>query len=199
MKKLIVITTPDFFQGEADLLVRLFEEGLMYLHLRKPGCHRADIKSLLDEIPSVYYARIRLHDCFEVTSTYPLGGVHLNRRNSQIPTGFKGCISRSCHSLQEIEKYSDCDYLFLSPVFESISKEGYGSGFSIEALQKASAQNIIHDQVIALGGMSTTTIPRIRQLGFGGVAVLGALWGNTPSAEQSANIIKHYKQLQLCL
>lgn len=199
MKKLIVITTPGFFEGEAHILIRLFREGVRYLHLRKPGCHTEDIISLLNEIPIEFHPCIALHDCFEVSSTYRLGGIHLNRRNNRAPEDFKGRISCSCHSLQEIQEHPECDYVFLSPIFQSISKEGYGSGFSIERLQEASAQNQINEKVIALGGMDTTTIPHIRQLGFGGVAVLGALWGNSPSLEESDHIIKHYKQLQLCL
>ena len=35
--KLIVITTPTFFTEEDQIITALFEEGLDYLHLRKPG------------------------------------------------------------------------------------------------------------------------------------------------------------------
>lgn len=199
MNKLIVITTPGFFEGEAHILTHLFREGLIYLHLRKPGCNAQDMVSLLDKIPVEFYPQITLHDCHEISSTRKLGGIHLNSRNNRVPENFKGHISCSCHSLQEIQQHAECDYVFLSPIFHSISKEGYGSGFSIDELQEASAQNLINEKVIALGGMDTTTIPRLRQLGFGGIAVLGALWGNSPSLEKSDNIIKHYKQLQLCL
>ena len=35
--KLIVITTPQFFEGEAEAVTSLFQNGLEILHLRKPG------------------------------------------------------------------------------------------------------------------------------------------------------------------
>ena len=35
--KLITITVPDFFEGEADAITSLFDAGLEILHLRKPG------------------------------------------------------------------------------------------------------------------------------------------------------------------
>ena len=35
--KLIVITTPQFFEGEAAAVTSLFQNGLEILHLRKPG------------------------------------------------------------------------------------------------------------------------------------------------------------------
>ena len=35
--KLVVITTPEFFPGEAELVNTLFEHGLELLHVRKPS------------------------------------------------------------------------------------------------------------------------------------------------------------------
>lgn len=40
--KLIVITTPQFFEGEAAAVTSLFQNGLEILHLRKPGFGRRD-------------------------------------------------------------------------------------------------------------------------------------------------------------
>ena len=42
-----------------------------------------------------------------------LGGIHLNKRNPEAPPLYKGSISRSCHSLEEIIEYKPvCDYVF---------------------------------------------------------------------------------------
>jgi thiamine-phosphate pyrophosphorylase len=64
----------------------------------------------------------------------------------------------------------------LSPVFDSISKAGYNSGFTYATLKEASKKGIIEGNVIALGGISTSNIASIVDMGFGGVAVLGAVW-----------------------
>lgn len=196
MKKLIVITVPYFFPGEEHLLTGLFEAGLQRLHLRKPESSAEELHRLLEGIPACYYQRIALHDHFEVASEFCLGGIHLNRRNNQVPAGFAGTVSRSCHSIGELEQYRTLDYLFLSPIFQSISKEGYGSGFSAETLKRASEAGIISDKVIALGGIDLTTLPLLRPFPFGGVAVLGSLWGSHPSADKSDSIITQYKKLQ---
>lgn len=196
MKKLIIITTPDFFPEENIILTRLFEEGMQSLHLRKPEGKIDELRGLLDRIPAVHYPKIVLHDCFSLATDYDLGGVHLNRRNSLAPSGFKGTVSRSCHSIEEIERYQTLDYLFLSPIFRSISKEGYGSGFAMETLQQASDTGIINEKVIALGGIDLTTLPLLRPLRFGGAAVLGALWGEHPSTDKLDFIITQYKKLQ---
>ncbi|WP_075557493.1 thiamine phosphate synthase [Parabacteroides timonensis] len=195
--KLIVITTPHFFEGESRILSFLFQEGMERLHLRKPQSNIDELRRLLETIPPEYYPRIVLHDHFELVPEYKLAGIHLNSRNYSIPKGFKGSISRSCHSLEEIHENRKLAYVFLSPIFQSISKEGYGSGFPMEVLQKAASDGIINEKVIALGGMDQTTIPLIKPLNFGGVAVLGALWGNEPSGNKIESIIERYKQLAL--
>ena len=196
MKKLIVITLPRFFKGEESILSQLFDEGMQYLHLRKPNSDTNEIRRLLDRIPDIYYPRIILHDSFELAVEYALGGVNLNRRNKQVPNSFGGSISRSCHSIDEIRQYQELDYLFLSPVFQSISKEGYGNGFEMKVLKQASDDGIINDKVIALGGIDLTTLPLLRPFCFGGAAVLGALWGNDPSTRDTDSIISQYKKLQ---
>lgn len=197
MKKLIVITYPDFFPGEGKIITRLFEEGLQYLHLRKPGCPEEKIIQLIDAICPEFHNRIILHDCFNVADNYPIGGLHINRRNNHIPANFKGSLSRSCHSLQEIKESKGFDYVFLSPIFDSISKEGYQSNFPIEVLKEASEKGVINEKVIALGGLDSTTIPLLKEIKFGGFAILGALWGNQPTEGESDPIIKRYKQFQI--
>lgn len=199
MKKLIVITPPAFFPGEEIILTRLFDEGMQRLHIRKPGCSLDNLDSLLKVIPTDYHSRIVLHDCFELTTPYTLGGIHINQRNLQIPPKFEGSISRSCHTLQEVQDNNGYDYLFLSPIFQSISKEGYGCGFTMEVIENAFSQGVLTNKVIALGGMNESTIRQIQHLDFGGYAVLGALWGKNPTISTSDIIIKQYKQLQLCL
>lgn len=195
--KLIVITTPYFFEGEDRIVSQLFQEGMERLHLRKPQSNINELRMLLEMIPSQYHSRIVLHDHFELAPEYKLAGIHLNSRNRTIPQGFDGSISGSCHSLEEIQQNRTLDYVFLSPLFQSISKEGYGSGFPMEVLRKAASDGLINEKVIALGGMDQTTIPLIEPLHFGGVAVLGALWGDNPSEEQTGLIIKRYKQLKI--
>lgn len=187
---------PYFFPNEHLLLTRLFQEGLQRLHIRKPGCSLVELQRLLQWIPAEYYPRIVLHDCFELACFYSLGGIHLNKRNNRIPTGFRGTISCSCHSLQEVQDSRSYEYVFLSPIFPSISKEGYGSGFSMQTLQEAASAHIIHSKVIALGGMDMRTIPLIQSLPFGGVAILGALWGDRPSIWHVDTILEQFKQLQ---
>ena len=195
MKQLIAITTPTCFPGEGKIITSLFEAGLVRLHLRKPDAGKETIATLIHQIPDQFYSRIVIHDHFCLASEYALGGVHLNRRNPNAPDHFTGSISRSCHSIQELDTWKSLDYLFLSPIFQSISKEGYGSGFPLDGLRNA--KGIIDDKVIALGGICPQTITKLKDIPFGGVAVLGALWGNDPSLLVADQLIKQFKRLQV--
>lgn len=173
----IVITSPGFLQGEADFINRLFNHGLDRLHLRKPGADIGECRRLLDGISREWLPRIVVHDNFGLCREYGLGGVHLNGRNPMAPPNHEGSVSRSCHSLEEISRYKgECDYLTLSPIFNSISKQGYMAAFEPEQLAAARDSGLIDSRVIALGGVTLENIPRVRELGFGGVAILGDVW-----------------------
>lgn len=173
----IVITSPEFLQGEADFIDRLFGHGLDRLHLRKPGAEIGECRRLLDGISREWLPRIVVHDNFGLCREYGLGGVHLNGRNPMAPPNHEGSVSRSCHSLEEISRYKEeCDYLTLSPIFNSISKQGYMAAFEPEQLAAARDSGLIDRRVMALGGVTLENIPRVKELGFGGVAILGDVW-----------------------
>ena len=54
--KLIVITTPQFFEGEAEAVTSLFQNGLEMLHLRKPGASAEEMGNFLQQLPMGIYA-----------------------------------------------------------------------------------------------------------------------------------------------
>ena len=173
----IVITSPGFLQGEAGFIDRLFGHGLDRLHLRKPGADIGECRRLLDGISREWLPRIVVHDNFGLCREYGLGGVHLNGRNPMAPPNHEGSVSRSCHSQEEISRYKgECDYLTLSPIFNSISKQGYMAAFGPGQLAAARDSGLIDRRVIALGGVTLENIPRVKELGFGGVAILGDVW-----------------------
>jgi len=175
--KLIVITRPDIFDGEASWIAALFRAGLPTLHLRKPEATIEAVRALLRSVPAEFHDRIVLHDSFSLTREFALRGVHLNGRNPEPPENHCGSVSRSCHDLDEVRRYKpSCDYVTLSPVFDSISKRGYASAFALPQLERARAEGVIDDKVIALGGVTADRLPAVRRMGFGGAALLGAIW-----------------------
>ena len=175
--KLIVITTETFFEGEVEAINLLFENGLEALHVRKPYATREETEIFIGQIRKNFHARIVIHDYYELTKLFDLKGIHLNSRNQEASSASPSLsTSLSCHSLEEVVESQLCDYVFLSPIFDSISKVGYKQGFTPEQLNEAKVRKIINDRVIALGGITTENIPMVYSYGFGGVAILGALW-----------------------
>ena len=175
--KLIVITWPRFLPSEALLLSLLIDNGADRIHIRKPDASADEVRQLINAIPADYHDRLVLHDHYQLINEFTLAGIHLNQRNlaqlgSNIP------YSCSCHSIEEIGLRRDLvkEYLFLSPIFDSISKTGYQAAFTPENLRQASSDQIIREDTIALGGIDIPCIPFVRQCGFGGIALLGAIW-----------------------
>ena len=179
--KLIVISKEKVFDGEPLWINALMGKYDFTFHLRKPGLTERETEEIILQINSNFHNRIVLHDHFPLATKYRLKGVHLNSRNPE--ANFKGeywshcSISRSCHTLKEVEEYKGlCNYVTLSPVFDSISKAGYNAGFSYQALKDASENGIIDSKVVALGGISPSNIASVINLRFGGAAVLGTVW-----------------------
>ena len=175
---IIVITLPEFFEGEAERITQFLEGNVDLIHIRKPGAKREQVEELLVKIPSKLRNRLILHDHFELALQYGLHGIHLNSRNGSIPKGWKGAVSRSCHSITELAecKKESYDYISLSPIFDSISKEGYKSAFTREQLEEAQQKGIIDNRVVALGGVTFEKIGLITEMGFGGAMILGDAW-----------------------
>ena len=173
----IAITASDVIVGEVAIIRRLLGDGFDFVHLRKPIVGKDYCRELLGQLSSEERARIVIHDYAELHSEFSLRGVHLNHNISHLADDYRGSRTRSCHTLAEVVRYkTECDYLFLSPIFDSISKEGYRSAFSHEELRQAANKGIIDNKVVALGGVTPDSIPYLASLGFGGVAMSGAIY-----------------------
>ena len=101
--KLIIMTKPTFFVEEDKILTALFEMGLDHLHLYKPGTEPVYSERLLTLIPDEYYGRITVHDHFYLRDEFRLRGIHLDDCQTEPPIGYRGNISRTCHSIEELK------------------------------------------------------------------------------------------------
>lgn len=197
--KLIVVTAPTFFVEEDKIITALFEEGLDILHLRKPETPAMYSERLLTLIPAKYHKRIITHEHFYLQEEFSLMGIHLNPRNPKEPHDYSGHISCTCHSLDEVQnKKHFYDYLFLSPIYNCITKSGVTSGFTAEELRQAGKSKVIDSRVMALGGITPDNILEIKDYGFGGAVVMGDLWNkfNACTDRDYLEVIRHFKKLK---
>ena len=175
--KIIAVTTPKITDEDTSIIRALFDRGIDIVHLRKPESGIDECRKLLSALNDEQRSKIVVHDYPELYSEFSLRGIHINRNVRTLPDGYCGFKSRSCHTFEEVVRYkSNYDYLFLSPIFDSISKNGYRSGFSDEALQEASDMGIIDEKVIALGGVTLDKIAYLKKMKFGGVAMVGGIY-----------------------
>lgn len=168
----IVITAPDFLQGEAHCIIRLLESGAAnFVDIRKPGASDAMIERLVKEIPIALRSRLRLHDAFSIGEKLGISAYQLNHRHTVAPSNATS-ITRSCHSLDEYDPLAD--YITLSPIFQSISKKDYMSQFNLDNL----AIELQGKRVIALGGVTPEHFASLAHAGFIGAAMLGFVWSD---------------------
>lgn len=187
--QIVIITSPRFFPGEAEMLSLLLGGLDCRVHLRKPGCTERQMRGLIEALPEEFRPELTLQDHLSLAPEYGVGGVHPTSRFPVAPEGWTGLVSRSSHSLGEVAMCRDADYVFLSPVFDSISKSGYSSAFTDAQLRSAPE---IDGHVYALGGVRPEHFPLLAEYGFGGAALLGHVWRDC-SPEGMLKVIEEIK------
>jgi len=192
---LIIISSETRITAEAEHINQLFQLGMECFHLRKPMGTEEECRTLISAIDKRYHGKIMLHQYYDLCTEFNLKGIHL-KETYRRDLGEKGhayikgyqeksfCVSSSFHSDLEVETCAiSFDYFLLSPVFDSISKKDYkGSGFDVIGSKK---------RIVGLGGISKKTIPTAVNLGYKGVAVLGAVW-------ESEDPVESFKELKVC-
>ena len=197
--KLIIMTKATFFVEEDKILTTLFEEGLENLHLYKPNSEPVYSERLLTLLPDDYYKKITVHDHFYLKEEYGLRGIHLDTAESELPYGYRGNVSRTCHDISELrEAKKKSNYVFLKNIFDSQSNPDDKQSFSYEELKAAARQGLVDRKVYALGGINLDNIRMMKDLGFGGVVMCGDLWNrfSIHHGLDFKDLISHFQKLQ---
>ncbi len=193
----IVITLPRVMEGEAEALLEICKEPRApIVHIRKPESSEREVEFLLDrlKVSGCDMSRLTIHYNEPLARKYGLGGVHLHGEELEKGAGAGLRRSLSTHSWKEVQQYAGrVDYLFISPLFDSISKPGYRSGLDPEETFSRLAH---HDgRVVALGGVSADTMTQVERLGFDGAAGLGAVWSVDEGRIDVEKSLKNYRVL----
>ncbi|MFI5135564.1 MAG: thiamine phosphate synthase [Chitinophagales bacterium] len=205
--KLIIMSTVDGFEHEISHVQKMFEEGLELFHLRKPKFSTRKLRHYLEKMGSKYHQRIVIHSHHELSARFHLRGIHYtqsHRKKNFLINWFRLryvrmrkkdlTLSTGLHTIGELKEYDDkYDYVFLSPVFESISKVGPSGKFNEDSLREGLSKTSY--QVIAMGGIDDDKIEKAKKLGFSGVAVLGSIWKSKEPVEKFKRIQERCQQL----
>ncbi len=166
----------------------MFCEGLETFHLRKKEYDEQQMRKYIERIPSHFHDRIIIHSHFNLASEYKLKGAHFTKKYTL--EDYKHDQNDSClecksfervgfsfHSLGEVEKDGKLyDYVFLSPIFDSISNKGYNSKFKLNELRQYLQHTVDRPEVVGLGGINTTKVHMAHDMGFDSIALLGYIW-----------------------
>lgn len=175
--KQILLSTDDAVT-DISRLEKTVASDFHSFHIRKPNWSRSQLEMYLKTLPKVWKDRSVLHSHFDLIHDFNLKGIHLNEKNRSEGAGksfYPHIISTSFHSIDDLlGDHSNYEYVFLSPVFDSISKAGYRSAFSTEELRRVN--KLSKHRIIALGGVRSELMGTCKDMGFSGVALLGAFW-----------------------
>jgi thiamine-phosphate pyrophosphorylase len=186
--ELIVITPENTIRQEQEIINQFFDTGLRRLHLRKPQYTKEQYRVYINGIKKEYHPRLVIHGCFELVDEFELGGIHLNSivreqdlvkpLTERLSASF---FSTSFHSWQELKDNKfEYKYVFISPVFNSISKKGYQAGIEPARAAEIRKELVVSGkycpQIIGLGGVGVPQLKTLMEYGFDGAAMLGGIW-----------------------
>ncbi|MCX6180618.1 MAG: thiamine phosphate synthase [Bacteroidetes bacterium] len=202
--QLVLISPQISVDSEIEKVIALFELGLEVFHIRKPNYSKDKLIRYIEKIPAQYHNRIMVHSHPGLALKFNLRGIHLTSATRKMR--FKMWkikffvkrkkpdlkVSTSFHKLSDLDAFNPLyNYVFLSPVFDSISKKDYQSGFNEFSLKKALDRTKYN--VFALGGVNVSNISKAKEFGFKGGALLGGIWTEKDPVEtliQSLNVCK---------
>ena len=196
--KPIVICYPTKLDKEIKAINALFDAGLEVLHVRKPAYSEAEMTAFIDSIDTQYHKRIVVHSHLAIVEPKDLRGVHFTSYNRHLIDDYSNKAlpkSISVHSMSELINLSESfNYALLSPVFESISKEGYGPAIDQSVLKNYLEKN--HEvPVLALGGIDHKNVDVARDLGFDGVVLHGHLWAQFEKDGDIDGVVERFKEV----
>ena len=199
---MILITNPQQVSNETEIINALFEEGLEVLHLRKPGFDQVQMCEFISKIDQRFHSRIMIHSHYELLDSYNLKGLHFTEKTKHLLPDYDDvqCTkSMAVHELAELKSVRPTvGYILLSPLFPSVSKEGYSKQWDVEELKPELAKT--HGfGTVALGGITLENVKTVKALGFNDFALLGSIWEPIKagcSKEQAIDILKKFKHEQ---
>ena len=177
--KWFALSSPDNYPDEAARFKSLIQKGTTAIYLRKPTLSQSIYEKYITSFPLPIRSKLLVHAPVEQALEWGVWGIHFRAKEEpkRIQTIGKLHSTKACHTLNELAQYSErVDYLFLSPLFDSLSKPNYRSDFSDNELRAATTTGTINSRSIALGGITPEKVDLCREYGFGGVAFLGYLW-----------------------
>lgn len=196
---IVVVSCSHDVENEIAVVEAMLLDGLESFHVRKPHYTTNDYITYISKISPKLRNRVVLHSRHMLANKYGCKGVHVSRKHRR--AGFrtklrlfklrlfnkKIHISASLQNLDSIEgRIKNYDYIFLSPVYESMSPEARIKKFKSSKLRKFLRQT--RKRVFAHGGISSDKFAQLKKLGFGGVVLQSVIWDSEEPLQKYFNL-----------
>lgn len=153
-----------------------------------------EISALVASVGGIFLVHRRV----DVAMLLDADGVHLpasglEARQVRMLMGRGALVGRSCHDRGEVMAHrEESDLITLGPLFESISKEGYGPQLSAEEFQGIVGDAIGPEgpPIYALGGIRPENVARAFECKASGVAVIGGIMSSGEPGEATERYLR---------
>ena len=183
-----------------EMLEGAFAAGCRWASLREKDLPAAEqIAMAQDLLPLArrYNARLTLHGDAATAKAAGTDGVHLSAGGDAAAArsilGPQALIGISIHTLDEAAKLDApiLDYAIAGPVFPTASKPGFGPVLGESGLAAIIRAAAI--PVLAVGGISASSVAKMTALGAAGVAVMGAIMRAPDPTREVRGLLEHLR------
>lgn len=181
-----------------DVIEACVDAGLRAVQLREKDLDAAEFFDFARELRAVtsrHGARFLVNGRVDVALAVGADGVHLPSASPASPEAVRHVIGPqrflgvSTHAASEAEAAAraGADFVVFGPVYETPSKRPYGAPQGIEALAEACRRAPI--PVLAIGGVTPSSVCEVRAAGASGVAVIRALLAASDPAAATKELL----------
>jgi thiamine-phosphate pyrophosphorylase len=179
-----------------DIFTAVLAAGCRWISLREqhlPADEQIRLARALNPLMHPYGAVLTVHGEAALAVAAGSDGVHLPSHSdagaARILLGPKKLVGISIHSLAEAASLDPgiVDYAVAGPVFETVSKPGYGPELGVNGI--AEIARAARVPVLAIGGVTAARVEEITAAGAAGVAVMGGIMRATDPAEEVGALI----------
>ncbi|MCB0344613.1 MAG: thiamine phosphate synthase [Bdellovibrionales bacterium] len=162
--------------------------AISHVHLREQAAKSNpasddDVTAAAEELLEIcreHGAKLIINRRLDIATAVNADGVHLGGSISGVESAKSICtsdfvIGYSAHSADEAAAAVEAgaDYVYLSPIFDPISKPAELPALGLEALKTTATK--LPGKIIALGGISLENAALCRDAGAAGIALIGSL------------------------
>ena len=196
--KLYAVTDRSWLGGEtlSAQVEKALRGGASFVQLREKEMDRDAFLQEATEIAALckrYGVPFVINDDVEIALACGADGVHVGQEDMAAvearkllgPDKIIGVTCKSVEQAVEAEAQG-ADYLGSGAMFPSTAKPG-AAGISFDTLRQICAA--VKIPVVAIGGITRENLPKLKDTGIAGVAVVGAIFAQ-PDPEEAARALK---------